>query len=181
MAEILKKNTMPLILDEFHKYRFGRHNSPRLFPPTHPSILKMTSRKCMTAILILKPLAFCSVHKQKHHFSKPPDIKYAIFFPNTLSKGEATLGIYCNHCTFSLLLLPCTQMCFNESYCEALYFSLLNLLTYTYGRTVIPVFFSPVVFVLGLIFANFLCFPKGYFCLLQPQKLSLMSFYQGRM
>lgn len=26
----------------------------------------------------------CSVHKQKDHFSKPPDIKRAIFFPNTL-------------------------------------------------------------------------------------------------
>lgn len=47
----------------------------------------------------------CSVHKQKHHFSKPPDIKHAIFFPNTLSKGEATLGIYCNHGTYSPVLL----------------------------------------------------------------------------
>lgn len=63
VAEILKKNTMPLILDEFHKYRFGRHNSPRLSTPP-PSILKTTSRKCMTAILILKPLAFAqSINK----------------------------------------------------------------------------------------------------------------------
>lgn len=76
-------------------------------------------------------------------------------------KERLSLHIYCNHCACIIFCYHLVKFIFNESHNEALYIfvaKFINIYLWEYSYTVFL-----VVFVFGLIFANFLFFFQGIF------------------
>lgn len=115
----------------------------------------------------------CSIHKQKHH-SLNHQTSSMQFSSLILCLKERLHWIFT--VTIVHVLALCSQLVkfilmshIVKHYIFVTKFINIYLWAYSYTG-----YFFLVVFALGLIFTNFLCLSKEYFCLLKPHELSLM-------